>query len=684
VTELHRVSRISSEELKVGGKARILKGTSWPGDVDGVCLSSSAKSHGSHYGSSKRVLHDSKTGSMSGTRASGTSSVVSVNGSSIGSSSKTSFGGTASNSVGTSVDTSADTSAGESQMYPGPCDFHTPIGVTTHITNGKTYVWIADSGNNAIKQLVISANDINNNFLFDNIVADPRLNTPYGVIYYDTYLYVTSFNGHVIIRFKPFDFNIDTHELIALSNDNIYAGASGVPGHVDSTLLESRFMNPTGITVDGDGNLYLNDWYKIPGEFGASEGRGSHHSASRGDGSKATGGKSDASRGDGSKATGGSKSGTVVGAIDLAGSAVGGKSGSASIPGDRVSSDGFNVPMDPYSTSFNWGHEPQYLHSVRRISISNEVVDTVAGGRIPGIFEPSHGSSSSGKSGGATHASGGSKATGTAGNGGTTKRRLHPSADSKNTFFSDGYYSYNREMCPVCANKGRRLNHNTNGSGKGSGSASNSASKGSEIDGISGGLSLLPGGSDYTHGETASYIDEESSFNDGYSLYARFFKPTGIVVSDLNSDILTIWVADFGNNRVRNITCADGFSPTFDPTMSPTAFPTFEHTSKPTKSPASPKLAKGKKVKVVKGPNVGSGKAVKAPKKPSKSVKSGDSGSIGRTSISDAMSGTSQLSTVAIVLISIGAASVAAACVYFLYFNQYYRNRFFGSKFSEV
>jgi hypothetical protein len=229
---------------------------------------------------------------------------------------------------------------------------------------------------------------------------------------------------------------------------------------------------------------------------------------------------------------------------------------------------------------------------------------------------------------------------------------------------------------------GRRLNHNSDG--KGTRGTTNGGTKSSQVDGISGGLSLLPGGSDYTHGETASYIDEESSFNDGYSLYARFFKPTGIVVANLPNDILTIWVADFGNNRVRNISCANDFPTTFDPTMSPTYFPTFEHTSRPTKNPTTPKMTKAKKVKVVKGPNVGTGKAPKAPKAPSKSVKSGDSGSLGRTSVSDALSATPQLSTVAVVLISLGAAIVAGACVYFLYFNQYYRSRLFGSKLADV
>ena len=39
------------------------------------------------------------------------------------------------------------------------------------------------------------------------------------------------------------------------------AGSAGSSGSDDGTGTEARFYNPTGVAVDGDGNLYVIDTY---------------------------------------------------------------------------------------------------------------------------------------------------------------------------------------------------------------------------------------------------------------------------------------------------------------------------------------------------------------------------------------------------------------------------------------
>jgi len=55
----------------------------------------------------------------------------------------------------------------------------------------------------------------------------------------------------------------------------------GEYGHVDGTDLSAvLFMNPTSLTVDSNHNLYLNDWFKLPGNDAGERINGSTKSKS--------------------------------------------------------------------------------------------------------------------------------------------------------------------------------------------------------------------------------------------------------------------------------------------------------------------------------------------------------------------------------------------------------------------
>jgi hypothetical protein len=89
----------------------------------------------------------------------------------------------------------------------------------------------------------------------------------------------------------------------------------------------------------------------------------------------------------------------------------------------------------------------------------------------------------------------------------------------------------------------------------------------------------------YPEGAVASVnpVVEDGSYQDGFAVYAQFFKPMGITVK---SDGSTVWIGDYGNNRIRNITCSSLTAPTFVPTALPTRKSTAKPTALPTETPS--------------------------------------------------------------------------------------------------
>ncbi len=125
-----------------------------------------------------------------------------------------------------------------------------PYGITTD----GTYLYVADSGNNTIRKIVISSGAVTtvagtagSSGSTDGTGTAARFSTPYGITTDGTYLYVTD-SGNNTIR-----------KIVASSGAvTTVAGTAGTSGSTDGTGTAAMFYTPYGITTDGK-NLYVAD-----------------------------------------------------------------------------------------------------------------------------------------------------------------------------------------------------------------------------------------------------------------------------------------------------------------------------------------------------------------------------------------------------------------------------------------
>ena len=214
----------------------------------------------------------------------------------------------------------------------------------------------------------------------------------------------------------------------------------------------------------------------------------------------------------------------------------------------------------------------------------------------------------------------------------------------------DGYYSYSSKQCPVCEYRSRALSedgHSEKSDEIGENGKSNRNGKSKYAKSHVGGHSNIgkhdvqASASHYVNGHmsgmTSPDVDEHSSFDDGFAVYARFFKPYAIT---LRPDASVFWIADAGNNRIRNISCAGVGAPTFDPTAEPTKRPTRLPTAKPSAEPTADPTVKPSAAPVApKVPGAGKGGAQANTKAPTtKGVKSASVDQVGFSVTSDAES----------------------------------------------
>jgi len=170
------------------------------------------------------------------------------------------------------------------------------------------------------------------------------------------------------------------------------------------------------------------------------------------------------------------------------------------------------------------------------------------------------------------------------------------------------------------------------------------------------------GGSASDRNESSSDVSagEDGSFNDGYSMYARFFKPMGITVDRTGN---TLWVADFGNNRVRNISCSGNLFPTHAPTAVPTIFPTVFPTEKPSGTPKARGKAGKSRLGGAKGvPGRGKGKAQNI-----KNARGARGASMGDIASELSSAG---VSTTMLMVICVVSGVIAAAGLLMVYYRQ--------------
>ena len=277
---------------------------------------------------------------------------------------------------------------------------------------------------------------------------------------------------------------------------------------------------------------------------------------------------------------------------------------------------------------------------------------------------------------------------------------LSGSGSSSSTAYDDGFYSFNLTQCPVCSiRRSRHLWSDANGAvplsiekflppsaaqiraadmSQGAASTGDGSSAGAgsgNLAGRSAGGGSSGGGSGSGTGKgsrsSSSYLTssgEDGSFNDGFAIYARFFKPMGITVDRAGR---TVWVADFGNNRVRNITCSGQLFPTFQPTDVPTPAPSAEPTEQPTRPSNYVGKSKGSKVggKVGKGGAPGKGKnALNRNIKAGKSARSAGVGDVGE--LMSQLSSGSGLSSGVLAAVGVASVLLAAAGLWLLYYRR--------------
>jgi sugar lactone lactonase YvrE len=130
--------------------------------------------------------------------------------------------------------------------------FNNPFGIAV---DGSGNLYIGDTNNDTIRKVTPAgvvttlAGTARVPGSAGGTGAAARFNNPYGV--------AVDESGNVYVA----DCGNNTIRKIAISSGVVttVAGTAGVSGSADGTGVAARFSSPTGITVDGDGNLYVAD-----------------------------------------------------------------------------------------------------------------------------------------------------------------------------------------------------------------------------------------------------------------------------------------------------------------------------------------------------------------------------------------------------------------------------------------
>jgi sugar lactone lactonase YvrE len=130
--------------------------------------------------------------------------------------------------------------------------FYVPYGITSDGTN----LYVADTYNGTIRQIVISSGVVTTlagtagvGGSSDGTGPNASFNAPYGVTADGAgNLYVTDTGNSTIRKI-----------VIATGVVTTLAGTAGVGGSSDGTGPNASFSTPSGITTDGAGNLYVSD-----------------------------------------------------------------------------------------------------------------------------------------------------------------------------------------------------------------------------------------------------------------------------------------------------------------------------------------------------------------------------------------------------------------------------------------
>jgi hypothetical protein len=142
------------------------------------------------------------------------------------------------------VTTLAGSSSGSTDATGTSASFANPIGITTDGTN----LYVADDGNNRIRKIVISTGVVttlagSSNGFADATGTSAMFKFPYGITTDGTNLYVSDYGNHRIRK-------------IVISTGVVTTLAGSSQGSTDGTGTSATFDEPYGITTDGT-NLYV-------------------------------------------------------------------------------------------------------------------------------------------------------------------------------------------------------------------------------------------------------------------------------------------------------------------------------------------------------------------------------------------------------------------------------------------
>jgi hypothetical protein len=149
----------------------------------------------------------------------------------------------------------ASSNGGHADGTGNSSSFNHPQGITTDGTN----LYVADTDNHIIRQIVIAtrevstlaglANTAGTLDSYDGTGATARFQAPAGITTDGTYLYVADTGNHAIRKV-----------VIATGEVSTFAGATSPTtyGYTDGIGTAARFYNPRGVTMDG-ANLYVAD-----------------------------------------------------------------------------------------------------------------------------------------------------------------------------------------------------------------------------------------------------------------------------------------------------------------------------------------------------------------------------------------------------------------------------------------
>ncbi len=147
--------------------------------------------------------------------------------------------------------------SGSTDGSNGAALFNHPLGIAV---DAKTNVYVADMYNNVIRKLALAGTNwvsstiaglAGNPGSADGSYTNARFNGPYGV--------AVDSGGNVYVA----DTGSSTIRKLALAGTNwvssTIAGLAGSPGSADGNNSSARFRYPRGLVVDGSGNIYVAD-----------------------------------------------------------------------------------------------------------------------------------------------------------------------------------------------------------------------------------------------------------------------------------------------------------------------------------------------------------------------------------------------------------------------------------------